>query len=69
MAVPHGPDAKSSLERCQPQPDLRDSGGMKFQPASWSKQTEIFPINDLPAESLLANLLSPESLQLSARDS
>ncbi|HEX8706912.1 MAG TPA: hypothetical protein VF723_01515, partial [Pyrinomonadaceae bacterium] len=46
VSVPHGPDAKSSLERCQPQPDLRDSGGMKFQHASWSNQTEIFSTSE-----------------------
>jgi hypothetical protein len=29
MAVPHAPDAKSSLERCEPEPKLNDSGGAK----------------------------------------
>jgi hypothetical protein len=29
MAVPHVPDAKSSLERCEPEPSLNDSGGAK----------------------------------------
>jgi hypothetical protein len=63
MAVPHAPDAKSSLGGCKPRQDLSDSGGVNFQPVSWRSQPAIFLTDDSPAESLLANFLSRESLK------
>jgi hypothetical protein len=64
MAVPHAPDTKSSLQRCEPKSNLTDSGGMKVQQASWRSWPAIFSTDDLPAGFLLANFLvtaPPES--------
>ena len=58
LALPRAPDAKSSLERCEPKQHLNDSGGIKIQQASWRSWPAIFRTDDLPAESLLANFLS-----------
>ena len=59
LALPRPPNERSSLERCEPAPGLNDSGGVKLQPA-------IFLIDDLPAQFLLANFLSPETSHLAS---
>ncbi|MDT4951968.1 MAG: hypothetical protein QOJ02_106 [Acidobacteriota bacterium] len=61
IAIPHAPNERSSLDRCEPEPNLIDSGGMKVQQVSWRSQPIRYSIDDLPAKFLLANFLSPES--------
>jgi hypothetical protein len=63
MAVPHGPDAKSSTGACEPEPNYSDSGGIKGQHATRRRWPAIYSTDDLPAESLLANFLSAKSLK------
>jgi hypothetical protein len=60
IAVPHAPDERSSLDRCEPEPKLIDSGGVKVQQASWRAQPTRYSIDELPAKFLLANFLSTE---------
>jgi hypothetical protein len=61
IAVPHAPDAQSSLDRWGPEPNLNDSGGMKVQQVSWLSQPTRDSTDELPAKFLLANFLSTES--------
>jgi hypothetical protein len=64
LPVPRPPNERSSLERCKPAPSLNDSGGGKARQASWRSQPTIFSIDDLPAQFLLANFLSPEPSEI-----
>lgn len=59
-AFPPAPIAISSTGRCEPQLNLSDSEDMKLQQVSWRIQPATFSTNDLPADNLLANFLSPE---------
>jgi hypothetical protein len=61
IAVPHLTNERSSLDRCEPEPNLIDSGGMKVQQVSWRTQPIRDSTDDLPAKFLLANFLSTES--------
>jgi hypothetical protein len=61
IAVPHAPNERSSLDRCEPEPNLIDSGGMKVQQVSWRNQPSRDSPDELPAKFLLANFLSIES--------
>ncbi|HVG34205.1 MAG TPA: hypothetical protein VM911_14035 [Pyrinomonadaceae bacterium] len=63
VALPHTPGAKSSLNRCQPEPSPSDSSGLRSQDLSWRKWPMITPSDDLPASFLLANFLSTDSSQ------
>jgi hypothetical protein len=63
LSLPRPPNEQSSLDGCEPQPKLNDSGGMKVQQVSWRSQPAIYSANDLPATFLLANFLSSESAQ------
>jgi hypothetical protein len=59
-AIPHAPTIMSSTGHCVPQSNLSDSEDVKLQQVSWRIQPATFSTNDLPADNLLANFLSPE---------
>jgi hypothetical protein len=63
LSVPQGPGSKSSLNGCEPEPNLNGSSGVEGQHASRRRWPAIVPANDLPAGFLLANFLSTDSSQ------
>jgi hypothetical protein len=57
LSFPRPPDAKSSLNGCEPEPNLSDSSGAQGRDAPWRRWPAIFSMNDLPASFLPANFL------------
>jgi len=59
--IPNPSNKTSSLDRCEPEPNLIDSGGVGGQHASWRSQPSRDSTDDLPAKFLLANFLFPRA--------
>lgn len=66
LSVPRPPNEQSSLNQCGPEPQLKDSGGVKAQQVSWRSLPAILSTDGLPAEGLLANFLSSETVPLTS---
>jgi len=49
---------KSSLDRCGPEPNLKNSRPSKIEQVSWASEPAVLSTEDLPARFLLANFLS-----------
>jgi hypothetical protein len=61
IPIPSPSNKRSSLDRCEPEPNLIDSGGMKVKQASWRSKPKRYSTDELPAKFLLANFLSTEA--------
>jgi hypothetical protein len=59
--IPQPPKVGSNMGRCMDKPNLNDPGGARSQHASRRSWPATVSMNDLPAQFLLANFLSPKS--------